>query len=132
MVLDILFNNIYIIEGRVERNKLREIIFAAEEERVITKEEVGFIVTLVERFRADIEKKFKQIHIIQGEINQLKVNEQTIVSIVQNLISSAERDKARRETMTKLKEGRKIELERERHRKAKAPSEQDDVVEKKK
>lgn len=101
-----------MLESRQDRNKLRSVVMNAEDSRVISKEEAGFIVSLVERFRSDIEKKVKQLHVLQGEIAQLKVNEQIIIDIVQNMIAAAERDIARQETMRKLKEAREVQDER--------------------
>jgi hypothetical protein len=92
-----------MLEDRPERNKLRSVVMRAQEKKFLSQEEVGFIVTLTERFRSDIEKKVKQLHLLQGEISQLKVNEQIIINIVESLISAAERDIARQETMENLK-----------------------------
>ena len=101
-----------MLEQRQDRNKLRSVVLNAEDRKAISKEEVGFIVTLVERFRSDIEKKVKQLNILSGEISQLKINEQIIIDLVENMISAAERDVARQETMRKLKEAREVQDER--------------------
>lgn len=101
-----------MLEDRGDRNKLRTIVMNAEDSKVMSKEEAGFVVALVERFRVDIEKKIKQMNILQGEIGQLKVNEQIIIELIENMISAAERDIARQETMRKLKEAREIQEER--------------------
>jgi len=114
------------LDGRDERNQLRKSIIKAEEEELVTKEEVGFIVTLTQRFRADIEKKVKQLHQLQGEIAQLKANEAIIIGLVENLVKAAERDKARQETAAKLREAREVEEERHRARKAALPKESAD------
>jgi len=105
---------------RMDRNKLRQVVMKAEGENVMTKEEAGFVITLVERFRADIEKKIKTMNVISGEINQLKVNEQVIINLIENMVSSAERDLARQETMKKLKGSREVEVERNIKRKKNA------------
>ena len=118
-----------MLEDRAQRNKLRHIVMNAEKREVMTKEEAGFVISLVERFRGDIEKKVKQLHLLQGEINQLKTNEQVIVNLIENMVSAAERDIARQETMARLKEAREVEEERERALKAKAPEEQADTIE---
>jgi hypothetical protein len=101
-----------MLEDRGQRNKLRSVVMNAEDRKVMTKEEAGFVVSLVERFRTDIEKKVKQLHILQGEIAQLKINEQIIVELIENMIAAAERDIARQETMRRLKEAREIQDER--------------------
>jgi len=101
-----------MLEQRQDRNKLRNVVLNAEDRKVISKEEVGFIVALVERFRSDIEKKVKQLNILSGEIAQLKINEQIIIDLVENMIAAAERDIARQETMRKLKEAREVQEER--------------------
>jgi hypothetical protein len=115
-----------MLESREDRNRFRKTIIKAEEDEIITKEEVGFIVTLTTRFRADIEKKVKLLHQLQGEIAQLKNNEQIIISVVENLVKAAERDQARRELSAKLRESREVEKERHEARKRELPKEQAD------
>ena len=100
----------------------------AEKREIITKEEAGFVISLIERFRLDIEKKVKQLHMLQGEIGQLKNNEQIIVNLIENMVAAAERDIARQETMARLKEAREVEDQRNAERKAQAPSEQADTI----
>jgi hypothetical protein len=125
-----------MLESRDERNKLRSVVMNAEDRKVISKEEVGFIVALVERFRSDIEKKIKQLHLLQGEISQLKINEQVIIDLVENMIAAAERDIARQETMRKLKEAREVQEERREALKEDTPAQpapetKDDTIENK-
>jgi hypothetical protein len=119
-----------MLEERTERNRLRSIVVNAEDREIITKEEAGFIVSLVERFRLDIEKKIKQLHVLQGEISQLKSNEAIIVDLVENMISAAERDLARQETMTKLKAAREVQDERRQALREKTQDESADTIEK--
>lgn len=118
-----------MLDDRIERNKLRHIVMNAEDREIIGKEEAGFIVSLVERFRNDIEKKVKQLHVLTGEIAQLKSNEQIIINLIENMVAAAERDIARRETMDKLKAAREVQEERRQAVKDAAPSEQADTVE---
>lgn len=115
-----------MLEDREDRNKLRSVVMNAEDREVLTKEEAGFIVTLVERFRTDIERKIKQLHVLQGELAQLKINEQIIIELIQNMVSAAERDLARQETMTKLKAAREVQDERRKALRDKTPAESDD------
>lgn len=115
-----------ILDDRATRNKLRGVVMNAEDREVITKEEAGFIVTLVERFRGDIERKVKQLHALQGELAQLKANEQIIMELVQNMVNAAERDLARQETMNKLKAAREVQEERRQALRDKTPAESDD------
>ena len=117
-----------ILDDRGTRNKLRGVVMNAEDREVITKEEAGFIVTLVERFRSDIEKKVKQLHALQGELAQLQANEQIIIELVQNMVNAAERDLARQETMNKLKAAREVQDERRQALRDKTPAESDDGV----
>jgi len=117
-----------MLEERQDRNKLRSVVMSAEDRKVISKEEVGFIVALVERFRGDIEKKIKQLNILQGEISQLKINEQVIIDLVENMIAAAERDLARQETMRKLKEAHEIQDERREALKAENPQQTNGTV----
>jgi hypothetical protein len=118
-----------MLQDRAERNKLRQVVMNAEDREIMTKEEAGFVVSLVERFRNDIEKKVKQLHILQGEIAQLKINEQIIVDLIENMVAAAERDIARRETMTKLKAAREVQDERRKALREKTPDESADTVE---
>lgn len=101
---------------REDRNKLRGVVIKATKDQVITQEEAGFVLTLVERFRKDIEKKEKILLTTQGEINQLRLNEQVIIQLVESMVAAAERDIARQETMAKLKEARAVEEERHAER----------------
>ena len=121
-----------MLEDRAQRNKLRHTIMNAEQRKVISKEEVGFIVALVERFRVDIEKKTKQLNVLQGEIAQLKLNEKIIMDLVSNMIAAAERDVARRETMAKLKDAREEEARFKQEQAdleaLRTPDEQEDTV----
>lgn len=97
---------------REERNRLRGVVISAEQNEIITKDEAGFVLALVERFRADIAKKERQALVLQGEISQLRANEQIIVQLIEGLVSAAERDIARRETAQKLREGHELREER--------------------
>lgn len=101
---------------REDRNKLRYVVQKARQDMVITQEEAGFVITLVERFKKDVAKKEKQLLTIQGEINQLRANEQIIVQLVESMVAAAERDIARQETMKKLKEAREVEEDRHAER----------------
>jgi len=101
---------------REERNTLRQVIIKAQNDDVMTQEEAGFVITLIERFRKDIEKKERLLLTLQGEINQLRTNEQVIIQLVESMISAAERDIARQETMKKLKDARAVEDERHAER----------------
>jgi hypothetical protein len=119
-----------MLEERKERNKLRHTIINAEQRNIISKQEVGFIVTLVERFRDDIEKKTSKLQSLQGEIGQLRANEKIITDLISNMVSAAERDVARQETMAKLKGAREEEArfkkEQAELEEAKTPDEQED------
>jgi len=89
--------------NRAEDSKLRSILFKAEEKKLVSKEEIGFITALVNRYRSDMERKVKQLYTIQGEIAQLKNNELMIVNMLENVIAAAERDEARQETMKRIR-----------------------------
>jgi len=95
-----------LLEDRDRRNKLRSVVQTALRQNLVSKEEMGFVVALTEKFRLEIERKVKQAHMIQGEISQLQQNEQMIINLVENMIGAAARDKARKKTLAKLKEGR--------------------------
>lgn len=92
-----------MLEDREQRNKLRQIVMKAERSSVVTKEEAGFIITLTKRFRIDIEKKIKQLHMLEGQISQLKINEQIIMHLIENMIAAAERAQARQETFERIR-----------------------------
>ena len=115
---------------REDRNKLRGVVISAEKNEIITREEAGFVLALVERFRADITKKEKQLLVLQGEVSQLRANEQIIVQLIEGLVSAAERDIARRETAQKLRDAREVENERRANVKRSLQEEEvDNVVE---
>ena len=105
------------LELREDRNKLRGVVISAAQNEVITKEEAGFVLALVERFRGDIVKKERQATLLAGEISQLRANEQIIIQLIDNMVSAAERDIARRETSQKLREGRIVQEEKIREMK---------------
>ena len=117
------------LEDRAERNKLRRVVLNAEDREIITKEEAGFVVSLVERFRNQIEQKVKQLHVLQGEISQLKANEAIIVDLIENMVMAAERDIARQEATLKLKAAREVQDERRRALREMSPAEQADTTE---
>ena len=75
------------LNDRGVTNKLRAVVANAEGGNYLSASEAGFIVTLVERFRTDVEKKLRQMAILQGELNQLKTNEQIIISLVENIVA---------------------------------------------
>jgi hypothetical protein len=106
------------LPSREERNKLRQVVNRAKLEDIITQEEAGFVITLVERFRSDIDKKIKDLHVLEGQIAQLRINEQIIIQLIENMVAAAERDLARQETMEKLKAAREIEEARIAERQA--------------
>jgi len=100
-----------VLADRAERNTLRQAVMKAEERKVISRDEAGFIITLVERFRSDIEKKIKQTNILQGELSQLRANESVIVGLIDSMVKAAERDLARQETMQKIREAKEGAVE---------------------
>lgn len=63
-----------MLKDRAERNKLRHTVIKAEKREVITSEEVGFIVSLVERFRKQIDQKTTKLNLLKGQLIQLKEN----------------------------------------------------------
>ena len=89
--------------NRAEDSKLRSILFKAEEKKLVSKEEIGFITALVNRYRSDLERKVKQLYTIQGEMAQLKNNELMIINMLENVIAAADRDEARQETMKRIR-----------------------------
>lgn len=92
-----------MLEDRGNRNKLRHVVDKAAKKSIMSKEEAGFIVTLTERFRLDIEKKIRQLHMLQGEIAQLRSNEQIMINLVEQMLAASDRDKARQDTYNKIR-----------------------------
>ena len=92
-----------MLEDRGNRNKLRHVVDKAAKKSIMSKEEAGFIITLTERFRLDIEKKIRQLHMLQGEIAQLRANEQIMINLVEQMLAAADRDKARQDTYNKIR-----------------------------
>lgn len=101
------------LKGQDERNKLRHVVMRAQDEDVMSQSEAGFVVTLVERFRQEIEKKQRMLNTLQGELSQLRANEKVIVDLIENIIKAAERDKARQETMANIKGHRENSYDKE-------------------
>ena len=91
------------LEDRATRNNARKLIMKAEDKNLISKEEAGFVVTLIERFRKDTERKLQQLTMLQGEVAQLRANERVITDMIDNLIKAAERDRARQETAARIR-----------------------------
>ena len=88
---------------RKQDTLLRTIADKAKDDDIITTEEYGFIFTLVEKYRSEIDRKIKQMDILRGQILQLQANEKIIVDLISNLIKAAERSKAREESIERLK-----------------------------
>jgi len=93
-----------MLQDKIKKNKLKQIITAAEKKNIVTKEEIGFIVAIVEKFRSDLDKKVRQQYLLQGEIAQLRSNEQIIINLIENMIVAAERESKRQEDFIKLRE----------------------------
>ena len=110
-----------LLEQRADMNKLRNIINNAQDKRVISKEEAGFIVLLANRFRDDIERKTRAMLALQGEISQLRANEQIIMDIVKNLVAAQERADAREKTVQEIRKAK----EEAQKRKAKEAMEEE-------
>ena len=98
-----------ILDDTDARNELREVLFNAQDSGVLTEGESGFVLSLAKRFKADIDKKEKQVQRMVGEVNQLKINLDVIVDMIKNLMAAEERAKARIETAKKLREDKPIE-----------------------
>ena len=96
-----------IDNSRPDMNKLRKTIMNAQDEKVISAEEAGFIVTIANRFRADIEKKTRAMYALQGEIAQLRTNEQVIIELVNNLVGAQRRADDRAKTLHDMKQAKK-------------------------
>jgi len=94
------------LNEREERNNLRSVVLKAESNKLISKDEVNLVVMLVERFRTEAEKKMRQLYTLQGEVAQLRTNEQVVINLIENIIAAAERDVARQETFSQIKETR--------------------------
>lgn len=106
-----------MLEDRTARNTLRQVMTKAEASSIFSKEEIGFIITLVERFRADIEKKTKQLYVAQGEVAQLKLNERIIIQLIENMLAATERSIARQKTMDDIR-NRKLVAKKESEEKS--------------
>lgn len=102
------------LNERYDRNTLRNTLIKAEEHKAISRDEIGFVVALVDRFRAETERKMKQLNMLQGEVAQLRVNEQIVINMLENIIAAAQRDVERQETFNQLKTAREeIEITNE-------------------
>jgi hypothetical protein len=63
-----------MLEDRAVRNKIRHVVLKAEKDEIITKEEVAFIIAIIEKGRKEIEQKASKLNMLKGEIAQLKEN----------------------------------------------------------
>lgn len=68
-----------MLEDRAERNRVRHTILKAEKDEVITRDEVSFIIELIENGRKEIEKKVRSLTMLKGELNQLKQDRDAMV-----------------------------------------------------
>jgi len=94
------------IQDEADRNRLNNLIHKAEVNGVMSQEEVGFAVLLVERFRSDLDAKLNKIQRLEGEISQLRSNEKIITEIIKNLVSAADREKARLQAEKELRQAK--------------------------
>lgn len=92
------------IQDNANRIKLDNLMHKAEVNDVMSQEEVGFAILLVERFRADLDNKLDRIKTLEGEINQLRNNEKVITEIIKNLVSAADRETARLKAEQELRQ----------------------------
>jgi len=69
-----------MLEDRAERNRVRHTILKAEKDEIITKDEVAFIIGLIENGRKEIEKKVRALTMLKGELNQLKQDREVLTT----------------------------------------------------
>lgn len=91
-------------QDTADRDRLNNLISKAGNSEVMSQEEVGFVVMLVERFRSDLDTKINQLQTLKGEINQLRANERIIMDIVKNLVSAADREASRLKAEKELRQ----------------------------
>ena len=109
-----------LLDDSGKLNKIRGAIMNAQDNKVISKEEAGFIVTLANKFRDDIERKTRALYALQGEISQLRTNEQVIVDIVNNLVSAQQRADDRQRTVNEIRKAKDEAKERKAREEAEA------------
>jgi len=109
-----------LLDDSGKLNKIRGAIMNAQDNKVISKEEAGFIVTLANKFRDDIERKTRALYALQGEISQLRTNEQVIVDIVNNLVSAQQRADDRQRTVNEIRRAKDEAKERKAREEAEA------------
>ena len=61
-----------MLEDRAIRNKIRHTIIKAEKDEIITKDEVAFIIDILEKGRKEIERKATKVEMLKGELEQIK------------------------------------------------------------
>jgi hypothetical protein len=89
-------------------NRIGPTLSKAVSSEAISQEELGFIQALIEKFRGDLDKKTNQLHILTGEMSQLRANENVIVALLENMIAAAERDRERREAAMEIRDQKDI------------------------
>jgi hypothetical protein len=68
-----------MLEDRAERNKLRHVVLKAEKEEIITKDEVAFIIEIIENGRKEIDKKAARLMMLKGEILQAREDRSRVI-----------------------------------------------------
>lgn len=116
-----------LLDDSNKMGKIRQAIMNAQDNNVISKEEAGFIVTLANRFRDDIERKTRALLALQGEIAQLRANEQIIIEIVNNLVSAQKRADDRARTINDIKQAKREAKERKAKEEAEAKRSSDEA-----
>lgn len=76
---------------------------SAKEAKLMSEEEGGFVLALVERFRQEIGRKNNQLMMLQGEMAQLRVNEKVIKDLLDNMLNAAKRDQDRINTAAAIR-----------------------------
>ena len=95
-----------ILDDKVLRNDLRNILHSAAEKGFLTEAEGRFTDQLFERIDSEIARKTKDLNRLEGSIHQLRLTKGLIINMIKESIAAAERAKAREETMDRIRSGK--------------------------
>jgi hypothetical protein len=95
-----------ILDDKVLRNDLRNILQSAAEKGFLTEAEGRFTDQLFEKIDLEVARKTKDLNRLEGSIHQLRLTKGLIINMIKESIAAAERAKAREETMDRIRSGK--------------------------
>lgn len=108
---------LYSLQGEIARLKENETDILGVAEEVISNvddavdvEDVssvqGLLITINNRFKSELERKARALLALQGEIAQLRANENVLLDIINNVIAAHDRAKERELAAARIRESK--------------------------